>query len=335
MQSSDPMNRAANLGEFNQQFARYEAAVDHIELPQFHLFVQNNKEYLKDESVNDRMFNLCNRIKVAEGEDTKPLDAIKKIVRQARITPAPIESVSKNVMKVISSNLETRDLVNLSKSSKTLQELTRGPLAPDLLAKITIGSKEWEKLGIVTRGPPLPANIDQILKSNCPFFEGKKVFQTHTLVLMPGGLSINELGQQMRHLREGDNETVFDPSSWNSVFNEVGDATVDEPYWALITNDVVPGSRGKLLVEQKELVEREGYEVSTISEAITLPTMHKEYSGENAENLLPEEPLTYARCADRVLGRYLSVGAFGPSGLSVIYSSHPNNIGVLAVRRFF
>lgn len=48
------------------------------------------------------------------------------------------------------------------------------------------GGDEWkEHLGYdVGKVPPLPPNIDDILESECPFYKGKKIGETHQLVLI-------------------------------------------------------------------------------------------------------------------------------------------------------
>lgn len=352
MQFSGSTNRAADLSEFNQQFAQYEGAVkDNIKLPELQLFLKANEDYLKYWSVNDRVFRLCDSMNAATAEGTKTLDAIKQIVATARISPAPIESFPRDVMAgVIGPMLPPQDLANLSLASTAMRAFMRVPLErewAEVRAEITIGPEKWDKL-LAKRGtdqdldinylevPPLPADIDQILKSDCPFCEGKKVFQTHRLVLMPGGLSINQQGRLMRHLRgEGQHGTVFSEYSWDAVFEQIGDTKVDRPYWALVTTDVVPNSRNKSIEEQKKLIEEKGYVVPSTSEAITLVTMDKECSGEKEGYLLSTDPWTYTNCAEKVQGQQLVVGGFARYGLTVsYYDSDHDHVGVLALRKF-
>lgn len=360
MQSSSPTNRAADLSEFNQLFAQYEVAADNAELPKFLLFVQNNVECLNNGSVNDRMFNLCNRIKIVEGKDTQLLDVIMKTVRQVRIGPAHIESSRGDVMtEVISLRLTLQDLANLSLASTTMRDFMRVPLGREwarLRAEITIGLEQWKTVGIGAEVPPLPDDIDQILQSNCPYFKGKKVFQTHKLVLMPGGLSINKQGHLMRHHRkkkgreEEKIETVFKSYSRKKVLKKIGNDEVSKPYWALITTDLIPGSQktGELAwseelaessAEHEALVKScVGYEVSTTLEAITLVTMHKQCSGEKEKCLLPYKPLTYTRCAEWISDSQVYIGLFDPEeGLYVTDFKFDGGgcVGILAVRRFY
>ena len=200
-----------------------------------------------------------------------------------------------------------------------------------------IGPEQWKSVAIeVKEVPALPADIDQILKSDCPYCEGKKVHETHKLMLMPKGLSIKKLGELMRHLRKGDHETVF--RSFHGVGEDKNTEEIKESYWVLVTTEVIPDSRNKSLTDQVGLIEKDkAYKLPTVLEAIALVTMDKVCSKEREGYLLPKEPrYTLTRCEDKDGdGDPLVVGAFASSGLAVSrdYFGY-DSIGVLALRKF-
>jgi len=60
--------------------------------------------------------------------------------------------------------------------------------------KIAFGKAEWKKyFGDVGAEPPLPANLNKILYSPCPFWPGRKVLETHLLTLIPSHINKENL----------------------------------------------------------------------------------------------------------------------------------------------
>ena len=254
--------------------------------------------------------------------DEKVVQQIKKI--QKRILKAPFEKLPGDLHKnLIASKLTASTLGKLAQVSTTMRDIYQ-PLAWEKKkAEITIGPKEWEEVGVIVRDvPPLPADIDAILRADCPFFKGKKVFQTHRLVLMHADASIDSQGK-LTTLRGMD-----------GVSTDLRQKKVGKPYWALITCDVIPDSRNQWYKDQKALVAKKaGYELPTVLEAITLVTMHCKKTG---QYLLSQSPWTYTRCKETDGEWPLVVGAFAPAGLFVHdnYADAHEDCGVLAVRKF-
>src|ERR1700722_3919862 len=61
-------------------------------------------------------------------------------------------------------------------------------------SKEAFGVKQWNTFfGNVGEEPPLPANINEILESDCRFWPGKKVYETHMLVLIPAKVNLQDL----------------------------------------------------------------------------------------------------------------------------------------------
>lgn len=267
---------------------------------------------------------------------------------------APIEKVPAAVIReVLGRMLPPKDLSALSRASKTLRGIMILPLKrawEEILAEITIGAEKWNellaKLGVeqrISEVSPLPESMSQTLKSDCPFFKGKKVFQTHRLVLMPAGLSINKLSELLHQLGEGKTTTAFIGALAQSVFKEFGDKEVTESYWALITTDIVPGSLSSqwktspwdpdTSFSEKTPVEEKGYEAPFIIEAMTLVILNKEFG--KAEKYLLSHP-SFTNCVEQINEDRVTVGAFSSSVLMLTsYTYQSGDIGVLAVRRFF
>ena len=211
-------------------------------------------------------------------------------------------------------------------------------------AAMTIGPEQWiDAIGIekmkekgidVENIPALPNYIDEILKARCPFHPGKRVYQTHRLVLIPAGLSINLIGSLMHHLKtEGtDNGTVF-RAIRNKIVQKMGGLQEKKASWALITCDVIPGSRKQIFTVQQEMIKiYPGYELPSVLEAIVLVTMHFKLTG---QYLLSHNPWTYTRCREQFINWPLVVAGFGPSGLDVThhYVHALESIGVVGVRK--
>ncbi|MFM2428289.1 MAG: hypothetical protein RL012_173, partial [Bacteroidota bacterium] len=66
------------------------------------------------------------------------------------------------------------------------QEAKKAELSKTSIPAMAIGPKEWKQyFGEVGAVSPLPANINEILNSSCPFWPGYQVKDTHLLVLVP------------------------------------------------------------------------------------------------------------------------------------------------------
>ena len=249
-----------------------------------------------------------------------------------------IESINRDVFKrILVPMLSLNDLEALSLQNKKLKSMVQCFLDEawkKRRAEITIGVGSWSSVGVaIKKVPPLPDNIDEILKSNCPYFEGERVYRTHKLVLMPGGLSINGQAGLMMHLRQENKKGDYS-LLWDGISQELANKEVADPYWVLITKKVIPDSPHKSFKKQNELIERfKGYEAPSILEAIALVTMDNECSATKEEFLLPG---TFTRCAEKVGAWQVSVGAFSLSGLRVNnYSGKHHDTGILAVRRLY
>ena len=107
------------------------------------------------------------------------------------------------------------------------------PLQPFASLAITplpmsaFGKAKWATyFGDIGMEPPLPPNIHQILQSPCPFWSGKKVEETHLLVLIPQtvngkALTLDYLEQLIQKPLGGGHATKYE-HYWDTLKKEHG-----------------------------------------------------------------------------------------------------------------
>jgi energy-coupling factor transporter ATP-binding protein EcfA2 len=195
------------------------------------------------------------------------------------------------------------------------------------------GAKAWKDyFGVeVGTAPLLPANIDEILNSSCPFWPGKQVKDTHLLVLVPATVNsrpftLDLLGELIKSPQGSGSKTQYRYYDGGTVQEELGAKSPGSSYWVLMTRDVLPGSRSKTYDAQKELVAaharrlRLPYKMPDALSAATAILLHHARTG---ERLYTDDPWTYTRCQEKVLGnKYpVIVGGFSSGGLYGVLSS--------------
>ena len=206
------------------------------------------------------------------------------------------------------------------------KEAKKAELAQTSIPAMAIGAQAWEQyFGSVGPEPPLPADIDKILDSACPFWVGKRVKDTHLLVLIPASVggrpfTLTLLGELIRSPKGEGYRTEYRPYG-NAVQAALGDQSSGSSYWVLMLRDVLPDSRGKTYENQKALVaehaRRKGlpYELPQALEAATAILLHYVRTG---ERLYGDDPWTYTRCQETVANKYpVVVGGFSSGGLLV------------------
>ena len=156
--------------------------------------------------------------------------------------------------------------------------------------------------GAVGAALKLPAGIDQILDSPCPFWRGRQVKDTHLLALIPSHvagkpLTLDYLGELIKRPQEG-----YGTKYRFYYAGDIGSQSPGSSYWVLMTRDVLPGSRDKRYEDQCALVadhaKRTGlaYEVPGALEAAVVVLLHHVRSG---ERLYSDDPWTHTRCREK------------------------------------
>jgi hypothetical protein len=220
--------------------------------------------------------------------------------------------------------------------------------------EIAFGKKQWgHYFGDIGEEPPLPKDIYKILKSPCPFWWGKKVEDTHVLVLIPKSVNGNPLtlqtleelvkapkkGYASQYCRISNGVVCH---SWDEIIEEHGTQAVAEAHWVLMTKDVIPESRNKYYTVQQKVISEIAvklkipYEIPNVLDASVCIFMEHAISKKrlfNADNIL----WTYMRCQEHVKDRYpISIGAFYSDGLDAHSSSIAlPSIGMAVLRKFF
>ena len=210
---------------------------------------------------------------------------------------------------------------------------------PSLIPTCAFGKAKWAlHFGDVGIEPPLPADIGQILQGPCPIWKGKRVEETHVLVLIPanvGGvpLTLKSLGAIVQKPKSG-------PASKFEAF-KLGifkDKPVNSSYWVLMSRDVLEGSRNKAWEMQFQqvatLAQTTGipYRVPKVREAAVCIFMHQVSTG---QRLYDRETWTFTRCEEFYNGTWkMLVGGLNSGGLRIPANvADQNGFGVGVVRR--
>jgi hypothetical protein len=124
----------------------------------------------------------------------------------------------------------------------------KAPLSTVVMPAKPFGAEEWARyFGEVGIKPPLPSDIDEILDGPCPFWPGKRVRDTHLLVLLPATVSgepfgLNLLRKLIRCPQGGGYSTKYRGYD-SDVGGQLGARSPMHSYWVLMTRDVLEGSR--------------------------------------------------------------------------------------------
>jgi len=186
---------------------------------------------------------------------------------------------------------------------------------------------------------PLDAFIEDCKKFKSIFPE-KNAKDSLVLVRLPktlnGQLTLKSLGElAKKYFSHSDTGYRF---IWSGIVEELGDTPIDKSRWVLMTKDVLPRSRDKSYDEQQkivaELAEKSliSYEVPGVLESVAC--IFSQYFGSKTR-LFSNNPWTYTRCKEEVLGYQLVVGGFAPAGLHVDFRDYDHDdFGVAALRKF-
>ncbi|MHA7878034.1 MAG: hypothetical protein ACX93T_03915 [Bacteroidota bacterium] len=209
------------------------------------------------------------------------------------------------------------------------------------------GKASWSQhFGDVGVEPLLPDDIDKIWNSNCPFWPGKKVGDTHLLVLIPA--TVNGSPFTLNLLEELVSSPHITTRSYatryrlynHKVQKAYGDSAPGRSYWILMTKEILPSSRDKDYVAQQRLVadcareHKLGYTLPGVLEATTAVLTHYVRSG---KQLYPNDPSTYTRCSEQIDGPYpVAIGGFSDEGLHIHHTYHTlmHGFGASCLRKF-
>jgi hypothetical protein len=241
--------------------------------------------------------------------------------------------------------IESKKIKKINDSVKELMKAKRikEKRKEDLL-KIPFGKAEWAKyFGDVGEEPPLPLNIVQILKSPCPIWPGKKIADTHLLVLIPAKVNgqpftLNSLEGLIKKPKTG--FSIKCSIGGHYTKKEFGNRSFPFSYWILFTKGIIPDSNKEGYTRQCKLVKELSNKISVtydiphaLEVAVAISTHHIR-SGERFSNI------RWTRCKERLAkgGWPLIVGGCNTKGV-VLYlpETHTNfinnSVGMSGVRK--
>lgn len=154
----------------------------------------------------------------------------------------------------------------------------------------------------------LPKNIAEELRRSA--FTGKSIRETHVLVRMPKGLTLNKL--------VGLANKIFKNNLNNSTIPaELGDRSADESVWLLMTKGVLTVSSGKSYIEQMDIVAEFA---KTTGVPYRIPLALEAATCMLADYFRGEYPLlrrTYTRCQENDQGLHILVDVKGLGSFTV------------------
>lgn len=194
------------------------------------------------------------------------------------------------------------------------------------------GPDNWLKyFGEVEAVPELPENIESILESPCPFWEGEKVKDTHVLVLIPtavkgAALTLRSFAQWISSPRNGGHKAEIVWGGEEKKSCKV-DQKVTTPYWVLMTKTIVPNSRRKPYASQRLLL-KQNHRTPTLLEASVVMALHLVKTGEVLYNIPTGDNILCTAVLETHHGRHLSVGRFQPPYWFVAVTEYNGIAGV-------
>ncbi len=266
--------------------------------------------------------------------------AFPMIERALKDFPAAKEKTLKMVIEAVSRGESARSTFTQYMQAVNLEEEEVKARYPGVM----IGLEEWSALGQV-EGIPLPKGMLAILNEPWPDNSGRAVGDMCMLVLMPKTVGDNPL--TLRSFGDLVKQKCFPDETENTAgyryvdrqfFRENGDDSIDRSYWALMTRDVLEGSKNRSYAEQKDLIINLGlrgnYEVPKILEAVVCIYMKYIASGVSKERLFSYNPLTYTHCQGGYPGsRRMVVGGFSKEGLHAGFNYTDSCIGIAGVQK--
>lgn len=204
----------------------------------------------------------------------------------------------------------------------------------------SFGERKWAIfLGDVKAKSRLPRNIHEIMQEECPFWPGKKVIETHMLLLIPAKvdsmpLTLKGLDFLGRKPRQG-RPKQYDKTSWELVcemMNQPAGMSVEKTQWVLMTKELLPGSHSLSYLDQCALLENSNTKQKVkyvVPRAIELAVAHF------AKGISSEQPLhgllNYSRCQETREDQQLAIAG---SKTKCIISAPPDDstVGIAALR---
>lgn len=180
------------------------------------------------------------------------------------------------------------------------------------------GPREWRKqfgLEIAGKIPELPQNIHTIVHPISSRCRANETPLECSLLLMPQGLTLNTLKSIAQKPLEGGYPVQFDPDSSEWVFAALGDKEVEQTYWVLMTNDVVPATRLKSSIDREPILKRKGgadCQVPRVLEVCVCAFFHRAAAGKYLFS-----GSSFTACQETIDSVPVFIGGFDSKGLMI------------------
>lgn len=251
----------------------------------------------------------------------------------------------------IFSFLGLEGLVKCTLVSRKWNQISRKAIAKikvdSLVPSRAFGKEKWEDfLGKVGKVRSLPRNIHLMLASPCPFWEGKKVEETHVLILIPSMVAersltpnwLNRLTERSKNSKNLLPDLLF-PAEYKKQF---GDTPIEKSYWVLMTRDPLPKDKeGNTVGVTQEYetfkIQQEGYFFPRPIEAVICKIMERRLNGRSLLNGKYPPDQGFTPCEPEGFKEPIFVDMSNRSGVEIIGLSElrrrEEEIGVAVLRR--
>ena len=192
------------------------------------------------------------------------------------------------------------------------------------------GAEKWRKYyGEVGAEPAIPKNLLELYTQDCKLWPGKKVYDTHLLTLIPatvGGkpLTLDSFAELIQKPQNGGHGTKYSYYS-DEVKKELGAKSAGPSHWALMTRDLIEGSKSKSYDDQRKLVAQQAqkfnipYILTPILDGVASVVCH------HAETGVKLFPNVYSRTLERLKQQGLG-GIFGYFAAAGLYVFHGHDL---------
>lgn len=199
-----------------------------------------------------------------------------------------------------------------------------------------ISKKQWAAAQTINL-PPYPQELKNFLAENCTIWPGKKRSETHIVVPLFPHVVINDaiIPLTLESLDQLDKSCGGPGYSFLCDRIPRNNLAEKEFRYAVMTNDVIPGSRNRTYHDQLKLLPP-GYEPPGVFDAARAMLWENRRSGKRYFN---DKPWTYTRCKETILGCSLVVGCFASNGLGItihnLQGYYDNgSVGIAGWRKF-
>lgn len=203
----------------------------------------------------------------------------------------------------------------------------------NLLSQFIFGQEDWnEYIGQIANINSMPQKLAETLEAPCPFWEGKKIKETHLVTFIPdkvngSSFNLNLLGSLVTQSKKG-HKTGYKYCS-SPVKESIGEESSPSSYWILMTKDIIPNTQNKNYKDQQEFVAQIRqktqlkYELPTTLQAASSILLYYTKTGEYLfTNNDPSREWVFTRSKDEVSADKwaVAIGGFSNEGLFIYRS---------------